>query len=73
MASIPKSAIKRLVKKYFKSDITDGGAEALALILEKEAVQISRHAVQNARNQKRDKVTGRDISEYLMKKGFDGN
>ena len=73
MASIPRSAIKKLVKKYFKSDITDGGAEALARILEKEAKQISEHAVENARKESREKVMGKDVKNYLMKKGLDDN
>jgi histone H3/H4 len=71
MASIPKSAIKRLVKKYFKSNITDGGAEAFSKILEKEARRISEHAVEIAKQQNREKVTGKDVADYLIEKGSD--
>ncbi len=66
MAKIPKSAIKGLVKRYFKANITDAGAEALAKILEKKAESISKYAVENAKKENRDKVTGKDVAEYVI-------
>ena len=46
MASLPKEAIKKLIKKYAKANITDTGADELAKILEDKAKAISRLAVE---------------------------
>jgi histone H3/H4 len=70
MASIPKSSIKALVKRYFKAEITEDGANEIARILERKANEISAFAVKNARARGRDKVTKEDITQYLIK-GFD--
>lgn len=71
MANIPKQAIKKLIRKYFKVNISDDGAAALAGILEKKAKRISKFAVNNARREKRDRVTKKDIEEYVLKIGLD--
>ena len=71
MASIPKQAIKKLIKNYFKVNISDDGAVALARILEKKAKRISKFAVKNAKREKRDRVTKKDIEEYVLKIGLD--
>ena len=69
MASISRAAIKKLVKKHFKVNITDGGADELAKILEDEAKIISGHAVKCAKSNKRDSVTEKDIHDYVIKEG----
>jgi histone H3/H4 len=69
MASIPNSAIKSMIKKYAKVSITDDGASAIAAILEKEAKDIAKFAVENAKRGSRGKVTKEDISDYILKKG----
>lgn len=66
MAKIPPSVIKGLVKKYFNASITENGAEELAKILEGEAERISKYAVENAKKENRDKVTGKDIKDYVL-------
>ena len=66
MAKIPRSAIKQLVKSYFHASITEGGADALAKMLESEAERISKFAVENARKENRAKVTRKDIARYVM-------
>jgi histone H3/H4 len=70
-ASIPKQAIKKLIKRYFGANISDDGADAMARILESRAKRISRFAVGNARRQNRDRVTKKDIEEYVLKVGLD--
>jgi histone H3/H4 len=70
-ASIPKQAIKKLIRRYFKANISDDGAEALAKILERRAKKISRFAVGNAKRQNRDRVMKKDIEEYVLKVGLD--
>ncbi len=71
MANIPKQAIKKLIKNYFKVNISDDGALALARILENKAKRISKFAVRNAKKEKRDRVTKKDIEEYVLKIGLD--
>jgi len=71
MANIPKQAIKKLIKSYFKVNISDDGAIALAKILENKAKKISRFAVKNAKRERRDRVTKKDIEEYVLKVGLD--
>ena len=71
MANIPKQAIKKLIKSYFKVNISDDGAVALARILENKAKRISKFAVRNAKKEKRDRVTKKDIEEYVLKIGLD--
>ncbi len=66
MATISRSSIKALIKKRFKATITRGGAEELARILESEAKRISSFAVQNAKKNKREKVTRSDIKDYMI-------
>ncbi|MDE1768735.1 MAG: hypothetical protein KGH64_06540 [Candidatus Micrarchaeota archaeon] len=67
MATISRSAIKELIKKKFKANITKNGVDELARILELEAKRISSFAVQNAKRSKRDKVTRSDIRQYAIK------
>lgn len=71
MANIPKQAIKKMIKSYFKLQITDEAAAALAEMLEKRAKKISSLAVKNARSEKRDKVIRKDIEESALKVGLD--
>jgi len=71
VANIPKQAIKKLIKKYFGVNISDDGAVALAKILESKAKRISKFAVKNAKREKRDRVTKKDIEEYVLKIGLD--
>ena len=73
MASIPNSAIKKLVKKHFGANITDEGAAELAKILETEAKEISEYAVNNAKRDKRGKVTKDDILSYIIGSSDDGH
>ncbi len=66
MANIPRAAIRQLVRKYFKATITEGGADELARMLEAEAEKISKFAVENAKREKRNKVSKRDIAKYVV-------
>ncbi len=68
MAKIPRTAIKQLVKSYFNASITEGGADAMAKMLEQEAKRISSFAVDNAKKENRSKVTRKDISKYVIGK-----
>ncbi len=67
MATISRGSIKALIKKKFGASITKGGVDELARILESEAKEISSFAVQNAKKNKRDKVTRSDIRDYVVK------
>lgn len=69
LGNISRSSIKKLVKKHFAVNITDGGAEEIAKILECEAENISRFAVKNAKKNSRGKVTKKDINDYMIKGG----
>ena len=71
MATIPKQAIKRMMSQSFGLKITDEAAEALAAVLERKAKKISRFAVDSAKKDKRNKVTKKDIEDYIMKIGLD--
>jgi histone H3/H4 len=71
MASIPKQAIKKMVQEYFGLQITDDGAAAIARLLERRARKISKFAVKNAKKESREKVTKKDIQEYVLKVGSD--
>jgi histone H3/H4 len=68
MATISRSSIKALIKKKFKANITQGGLDELARILENEAKSISSFAVQNAKKKRRDRVTRSDIRDYIVKR-----
>lgn len=68
MATISRSSIKALIKKKFKANITEGGVDELAKILENEAKNISSFAVQNAKRKKRDRVTRSDIRDYIVER-----
>ncbi|HUB92819.1 MAG TPA: histone-like protein [Candidatus Saccharimonadales bacterium] len=70
VASIPKASIKKFVKRYFKANITDEGAEEIVKILEEKAKEISRYAVDNAKRESRGKVTRTDVMKYVIK-GYD--
>ncbi len=70
MANIPKASIKKFVKRYFKANITDEGAEEIVRILEAKAKEISRYAVDNAKKDERSKITRADVMEYVIK-GYD--
>ncbi len=67
MATIPKQAVKEIFGKYFGLQLTDDGADALARVLEKKAKSISEYAVKNAKKDKRNKVTKKDIQDYVLK------
>jgi histone H3/H4 len=67
VGKISRDSIKKLVKKHFAVSVTDGGADEIAKILEVEAERISSFAVKNAKKNRRDKVTKRDIKEYVIK------
>lgn len=67
MASIPKASIKRFVGRYFKANITDDAADEIVRILEAKAKEISRFAVDNAKKEKRAKVTKSDVRKYVIK------
>lgn len=71
MATIPKQAVKKIFGKYFGLQITDDGADALARVLEKKAKRISAFAVSNAKKEKRNKITKKDIQDYVLKVGSD--
>ncbi len=71
MANIPKQAIKKMIDQYYGLQITDDAAAALASMLEKRARKISKFAVNNARKDKRGKVTRKDIEAYVLKVGLD--
>jgi histone H3/H4 len=73
MATIPKQAVKKIFNKYFGLQITEDGASALARLLEKKAKKISAYAVKNAKKEKRDKITKKDIEDYVLKVGSDEN
>lgn len=66
MASIPKASIKKFVKRRFKANITDEGAEEIVKILEEKANEISKYAVTNAKKEKREKVTRSDVMKYVI-------
>ena len=70
MATIPRSAIKNLIKRRFGAKITEDGANEMARILESKANEMSRFAVSNSRKKGRGKVTKEDIMQYLID-GFD--
>jgi len=67
LGTISRSSIKKLVKKHFAVNITEGGAEEIAKILEAQAQNISKFAVKNAKKNSRDKVTKKDINDYMIK------
>lgn len=67
MATISRNSIKVLIKRKFKANITEGGVDELARILENEAKKISSFAVQNAKKKRRDRVTRSDIRDYIVK------
>ncbi|MDE1850259.1 MAG: NFYB/HAP3 family transcription factor subunit [Candidatus Micrarchaeota archaeon] len=66
MASIPRQAIKKLIKEYANVNITEDGAAALGKILEKKARSISKYAVKNAKKQGRAKITKDDVNKYVI-------
>jgi histone H3/H4 len=71
MATIPKQAVKKIFGEHFGLQLTDDGAEALARVLEKKAKSISAYAVKNAKKEKRNKVTKKDIQDYVLKESSD--
>lgn len=71
MATIPKQAIQKMIRRSFGYSISDDAAAALARMLESKAKKISRFAVRNANRERRTKVTRRDIEDYVMKVGLD--
>jgi histone H3/H4 len=66
-ANIPMQAIKKLVNKHAKVKITDDGAREIARILDSEAKRISAFAVKNAKKNKRDEISKKDILDYIIK------
>jgi histone H3/H4 len=71
MATIPRQAVKKIVKKYFGLQMTDDAAGAFAGLLEEKARRISTFAVKNAKKENRSKVTKKDIQDYVLKVGSD--
>ncbi len=69
MARIPRAAIRQLVKGSIGAKITEAGAEELARMLEREAEEISRSAVENAAREGRYKVTKKDVMKCIMSRG----
>ncbi|MGC8710202.1 MAG: histone-like protein [Candidatus Micrarchaeia archaeon] len=69
MASLSRGNIKKLIKKYTKANITDDGIDAVAKLLESKAMEISKFAVKNAKQKKREKITKEDIMEYVVRHG----
>jgi histone H3/H4 len=67
VGKISRDSIKKLINKHFAVSVTDGGADEIAKILEVEAERISDFAVKNAKKNRRDKVTKKDIKEYVIK------
>jgi histone H3/H4 len=67
MAKISRSSVRKFVREHFGVNITDGGADEIAGILEGEASRISSFAVGNARKDSREKVTKKDIIDYVIK------
>ncbi|MEM3554669.1 MAG: hypothetical protein QXU79_02485 [Candidatus Micrarchaeaceae archaeon] len=67
MAGIPDDAVRSFVKKYAKAKITDDAVKEIARILNTEAAKISRFAVKNAKREKRNKITKKDIMDYVLK------
>jgi histone H3/H4 len=67
MAKISKQAVKELVKRYAKISITDDAVGEMTKMLESEAKRISSFAVSNAKKEKRDKITKKDIMDYVLK------
>ena len=67
MGTISRASIKKLIKKHFDVKVTDGGVDEIAKILELEAVRISDFAVRSAKKNRRDKVTRKDINDYVIK------
>ncbi|MGC9037360.1 MAG: histone-like protein [Candidatus Micrarchaeia archaeon] len=65
---ISVDSVKKLVKKYTGSNITEDGAAEIARFLEKKAREIAKYAVKNAKKEKRNKVTKEDIESYIFKK-----
>jgi len=71
VASISKQAIKDLIKRNYGFEITDDGAAAMARMIEKKAMTVSKFAVKNAKKEKRKEVTKKDLLAYAQKVGFD--
>lgn len=67
MGKISRDAIKRLIKRHFEVSVTDGGADEIAKILEGEAERIASYAVKSAKKNSRDKVTKKDIKDYVIR------
>ena len=66
MGKIPKQAIRQLVKRYANVNITEDGVSALAKMLEKKAISISKFAIKNAKKSGRSKITKEDINRYIL-------
>ncbi len=67
MAKISKQAVKEIVRRYAKINITDDAIEEMTKMLETEAKRISNFAVSNAKKEKRNKITRKDIMDYVLK------
>ncbi len=68
MSKIPKSAIKKLVKKKGVV-VSDEAAGAIASILEAKAAEIARYAVARAKKKGRNSILGEDVDTYKIKHG----
>ncbi|MEM3201560.1 MAG: hypothetical protein QXS78_01155 [Candidatus Micrarchaeaceae archaeon] len=69
VAGIPDDAVRAFVKKYAKVKITEDAVREIAKMLNAEATRISKFAVKNAKKEKRDKITKKDIMDYVLKRG----
>lgn len=68
MPKIPKSAVKKLVKKK-GIVVSDEAASAIANILEAKAAEIAKYAVARAKKKGRNAILGEDVDTYRIKHG----
>jgi histone H3/H4 len=67
--NIPKTAVKKLVKKRKGISLTDSAAASISLILEKKASRIAKYAFARAKKMGRDTILKEDIEAYRLKYG----
>ncbi len=61
MVELPRAPIERLIKRAGAERVSDGAVEALADVLEEEAIKIATRAIKLARHAGRKTVTEDDI------------
>jgi len=69
LTNIPKTAIKRLVKRDSSVRLTDKAAESISVILEGKARKIARYAMMQAKKNGRKTILKEDIDSYRLKFG----